>query len=132
MIFTVIRGRTLDTVDITVTRERIRVSDIAYAEIIRDSIGYIVLTGFTQNMHLQFKESVMALKEKGAKRLVIDLRGNGGGIMEEAVSLMSLFVPEGTHVLSSRGREERMNEEYYTTTPPIDTLIPVLVMVRCV
>ena len=66
VIFTVIRGRTLDTVDITVTRERIRVSDIAYAEIIRDSIGYIVLTGFTQNMHLQFKESVMALKEKGA------------------------------------------------------------------
>jgi len=129
VIFTVIRGRTLDTVDITVTRERIRVSDIAYAEIIRDSIGYIALTGFTQNMHLQFKESVLALKEKGAKRLVIDLRGNGGGIMEEAVSLMSLFVPEGTHVLSSRGREERMNEEYYTTTPPIDTLIPVLVMV---
>ncbi len=129
VVFTVIRGRTLDTVDITVTRERIRVSDIVYAEIIRDSIGYIALTGFTQNMHVQFKESVLKLKEKGAKRLVIDLRGNGGGIMEEAISLMSLFVPEGTLVVSSKGREERMNQEYYTTTPPIDTLIPVLVMV---
>jgi carboxyl-terminal processing protease len=129
VVFTVIRGRTLDTVDITVTRERIQVSDIAYSEIIRDSIGYIALTGFTQNMHLQFKESVLDLKKRGAKRLVIDLRGNVGGIMEEAVSLMSLFVPEGTLVLSSKGREERTNEEYYTTTPPIDTIIPVLVMV---
>jgi len=129
VVFTVIRGRTLDTVDITVTRERIRVSDIAYTGILRDSIGYIALTGFTDKMHLEFKEAVLSLKSKGAKRLVIDLRGNGGGIMEEAVSLMSLFVPEGTLVLSSRGREERMNEEYYTTTPPIDTLIPVLVMV---
>ena len=129
VVFTIVRGRTLDTVDITVTRERIRVSDIVYSGIIRDSIGYIALTGFTEKMHLQFKESVLDLKKRGAKRLVIDLRGNGGGIMEEAVSLMSLFVPEGTLVLSSRGREERMNEEYYTTTSPIDTLIPVLVMV---
>ena len=127
--FRVVKGRTGDTVDVTVTRERIHLSDIAYAGIIRDSIGYIKLDGFTDKMSVEFREKFVTLKEAGAKRLVIDLRDNGGGVMEEAVSLVSLFVPKGTLVVSSRGREQDVENKLYTTTAPVDTTIPVMVMI---
>jgi carboxyl-terminal processing protease len=128
--FKVVKGRTKDTVDIVVTRERIHVSDIAYAGIYRDDIGYIRLTGFTANVAEEFKDNVRRLQEAGAKRLVIDLRDNGGGVMDEAINLVSLFVPRGTLVVSSKGRVEEMNREYRTTDAPLDTLMPLLVMVN--
>ena len=128
--FKVIKGRTKDTVDITVVRERIHVSDITYAGIYKDDIGYIQLTGYTAKMSDEFKEKLRQLKEAGAKRLVIDLRDNGGGVMDEAISLVSLFVPKGTLVVSSKGRVPEMNREYRTTESPVDTLMPVLVMVN--
>ena len=128
--FKVIKGRTKDTVDVTVVRERIHVSDIAYAGIYRDGIGYIQLTGFTAKMADEFREQVLQLKEAGAERLVIDLRDNGGGVMDEAIRLVSLFVPRGTLVVSSKGRVPDMNREYRTGEPPIDTLMPLLIMVN--
>ena len=128
--FKVIKGRTKDTVDVVVTRERIHVSDIAYAGIYRDDIGYIQLNGFTAKISEEFKENVLKLKEAGAKRLVIDLRDNGGGVMDEAIDIVSLFVPKGTLVVSSKGRVPEMNREYRTTTAPVDTLMPLLVLVN--
>ena len=128
--FKVIKGRTKDTVDVVVTRERIHVSDIAYAGLYRDDIGYIQLTGFTAKIAEEFKESVLKLKEAGARRLVIDLRDNGGGVMDEAIEIVSLFVPRGTLVVSSKGRVPEMNREYRTTSAPVDTLMPLLVMVN--
>ncbi len=128
--FKLIKGRTRDTVDVTVVRERIHVSDITYAGIYKDDIGYIQLTGYTAKMAEEFKETLLRLKEAGAKRLVIDLRDNGGGVMDEAISLVSLFVPKGTLVVSSKGRVPEMNREYRTTESPVDTLMPLLVMVN--
>ena len=128
--FKVVKGRTKDTVDVVVTRERIHVSDIAYAGIYRDDIGYIQLTGFTTDMADEFREQVRQLKEAGAKRLVIDLRDNGGGVMDEAIDLVSLFVPRATLVVSSKGRVPEMNRQYLTTDAPIDTAMPLLVMVN--
>ncbi|MCR5710802.1 MAG: S41 family peptidase [Bacteroidales bacterium] len=128
--FKVIKGRTLDTVDVVVTRERIHVSDIAYSGIYRDDIGYIQLTGYTAKMSEEFKEHLLKLREAGAKRLIIDLRDNGGGVMDEAISLVSLFVPKGTLVVSSKGREEEMVREYRTTEAPVDTTMPILVLVN--
>ena len=128
--FKLIKGRTKDTVDVTVVRERIHVSDITYAGIYKDDIGYIQLTGYTAKMTEEFKETLLRLKEAGAKRLVIDLRDNGGGVMDEAISLVSLFVPKGTLVVSSKGRVPEMNREYRTTESPVDTLMPLLVMVN--
>ncbi len=127
--FKVIKGRTKDTVDVVVRRERIHVSDVAYAGLYQDSIGYIKLTGFTARVAEEFKENVVKLKEAGAKRLILDLRGNGGGVMDEAIDIVSLFVPKGTLVVSSKGRVADMNREYRTSTAPVDTLIPLLVMV---
>ncbi len=128
--FKVVKGRSKDTVDIVVIRERIHVSDIVYAGIYRDDIGYIQLNGFTAKMADEFKAQVLRLKEAGAKKLVIDLRDNGGGVMDEAIDLVSLFVPKGTLVVSSKGRVEEMNREYRTTDAPVDTEIPLLVMVN--
>ena len=128
--FKVVKGRTKDTVDVVVVRERIHVSDISYAGIYRDDIGYIQLTGFTAKMAEEFKENVLRLKDAGAKRLVIDLRDNGGGVMDEAIGIVSLFVPRGTLVVSSRGRVPEMNREYRTSSAPVDTLMPLLVMVN--
>ncbi len=128
--FKVVKGRTKDTVDIVVTRERIHVSDIVYAGIYRDDIGYIQLSGFTANMAEEFRNAVKALKDAGAKRLVIDLRDNGGGVMDEAINLVATFVPKGTLVVSSKGRVESMNRDYLTTDAPLDTLMPLLVMVN--
>lgn len=128
--FKVVKGRTRDTVDMTVVRERIHVSDIVYAGMYRDSIGYILLSGFTARMGDEFRQEVLRLREAGAKRLVIDLRDNGGGVMDEAINIVSLFVPKGTLVVSSKGRVAEMNREYRTTEAPIDTVIPLLLMVN--
>ena len=128
--FKVIKGRTRDTVDVVVVRERIHVSDITYAGLYRDSIGYIQLSGYTAKMADAFREQLVQLKEAGARRLVIDLRDNGGGVMDEAIRLVGLFVPKGTLVVSSKGRAAEMNREYRTTEHPVDTLMPLLVMVN--
>ena len=128
--FELVKGRGGDTVNVVVTRERIHVSDVEYYGMLRDSIGYIFLSGFKENLAKEVKDAVKDLKEQGARRLVIDLRDNGGGIMDEAISLVSLFVPKGTKVVSSKGRIPSMNHEYFTTENPLDTLIPLLVMVN--
>ena len=128
--FKVVKGRTRDTVDVVVTRERIHVSDIAYAGMYQDSIGYIQLSGFTARISEEFRENVVRLKEAGARRLVIDLRDNGGGVMDEAIDIVSLFVPKGTLVVSSKGRVPEMNREYRTSSAPLDTVMPLLVMIN--
>ena len=128
--FKITRARTGDTAVVKVTRERIHVSDIAYSGIIRDSIGYIAVTGFTDKISDEFRSCLVDLEKKGIRKLVIDLRDNGGGIMDEAINMVSLFVPKGTLVVSSKGRDPRMNQEYRTKKEPVDTLIPIMVMVN--
>lgn len=128
--FTVIKGRSGDTVDVTVTRERIHISNVVYAGMIRDSIGYIAIDGFTSNLNEEVRKEFEQLRNQGAKRLVIDLRDNGGGVMEEAIEIASIFVPKGTLVVSSKGRAHGNDMEYRTTLAPLDTVIPLLVMIN--
>ena len=130
VVFKVVKGRTGEVKDITVKRERIHISNIEHYCILRDDIGYVSITGFTAGMSGELREAVLALKKQGAKRLVLDLRGNGGGLMDEAIKVMSLFVPKGTVVVSSKGRAAGTNVDYRTRTEPIDTSIPVMVMIN--
>jgi len=111
-------------------RERVHVSDVMYSGIIRDSIGYIRYTTFTQGGADEFREALSGLQAKNdLKGLVIDLRGNGGGLMSEAIDLLSTFLPSGTVVVSSKGKDPSMNKSYKTTKDPIAPTLPLLVLV---
>ena len=127
--FTVKKVRTGDTLDIPIIRERIHFPDIEYAGMLDDTIGYILQTGFTENVSGELRTKFQELKKLGMKRLVLDLRGNGGGLMNEAINIVSLFVPKGSLVVSSKGNTEDSLREYKTTTEPVDTEIPIIVMI---
>ena len=127
--FTVKKVRTGDTLDIPIIRERIHFPDIEYAEMLDDTTGYILQTGFTETVSGELRTKFQELKKLGMKRLVLDLRGNGGGLMNEAINIVSLFVPKGSLVVSSKGNTEDSLREYKTTTEPVDTEIPIIVMI---
>ena len=129
VIFKVKKVRTGDTLDIPIIRERIHLPDIEYADMINDTTGYILQGSFTEGVSQQIKEKFLDLKSKGMKKLVLDLRGNGGGLMSEAVNIISLFVPKGTMAVSSKGMTEESKREYRTQHEPIDTETPIIVMI---
>ena len=129
VVFTVKKAITGDTLDIPVVRERIHFPDIEYAGMLDDTTGYILQTGFTDNVSGELRAKFQELKKQGMKRLVLDLRGNGGGLMSEAINIVSLFVPKGSLVVSSKGNTASSLREYKTTTEPIDTEIPIIVMI---
>lgn len=129
VVFKVKKVRTGDTLDIPVVRERIHFPDIEYAGMLDDTTGYILQGGFTDNVSADVRARFLDLKKQGMKRLVLDLRGNGGGLMSEAISIVSLFVPKGSLVVTSKGNTEDSKHEYRTTTEPIDTEIPIIVMI---
>ena len=128
---TVVRGRGGDTVDVALTRERIHIPDVVYYGFLNDSTGYIQIGGFTKDGSKDVRKALEALKADGRmKRLVLDLRGNGGGLMDEAVNIVSMFVPKGSLVVSARGKHPETHFEYRTETAPVDTMLPLMVMVN--
>ena len=129
VVFTVKKVRTGDTLDIPIIRERIRLPDVEYAGMLDDTTGYILQSGFTDNVSGEIRSKFQELKKQGMKRLVLDLRGNGGGLMSEAVNILSLFVPKGSLVVTSKGNSPESYREYRTSTEPIDTQIPIIVMI---
>ena len=121
--------RTGQIQDVNITRERIHLPDVEYVGMLNDTTGYIYQTGFTEGVAQEIKEAVNTLKKQGMKQLVYDLRGNGGGILQEAVQIVGLFVPKGSLVVSAKGRLESEQHEYHTNSAPIDTQLPLIVMV---
>ncbi|MBQ7773210.1 MAG: S41 family peptidase [Bacteroidales bacterium] len=128
--FLVRKGRTGEEKEIIVTRERVHIPDVSYSGVLRDSIGYIRHDAFTDGGHRDFRKAFMSLKEKGIAHLVIDLRSNGGGIVDEAVNILSLFLPKGTAVVSAKGRTPQSEFVMRTMQEPADTLIPITVLVN--
>ena len=128
---TVVRGRGGDTVQVALVRERIHVSDVVYYGFLDDSTGYIQIGGFTMDGSKDVRKALDSLRADGRmRRLVLDLRGNGGGLMNEAVEIVSLFVPQGALVVSAKGKHPDADFEYRTGTVPVDTLLPLMVMVN--
>lgn len=121
-----VRGGQIE--DIVIKRERIHLPDVEYAGMINDTTGYILQTGFTENVSGAVREAVADLQKKGMKLLVLDLRGNGGGLLHEAVNIVSLFVPKGTLAVSQKGKLSSEVIEYKTTLDPVDTKTPMIVM----
>ena len=129
VVFTVKKVRTGDTLDLAIVRERIHLPSVEYAGMIDDTTGYILQSGFTENVSAEVREKFLGLKKQGMKRLVLDLRGNGGGLMSEAVDILALFVPKGSLVVTSKGNSPELYREYHTVNEPVDTEIPIIVMI---
>lgn len=118
-----------EVVDLKINRKLVHIPDIEYYGMINESDGYIIQTGFTDGVGEQVRAAVLDLKKQGMKRLVYDLRGNGGGLLNEAVNIVSLFIPEGSVVVTSKGNDAVQNYTYTTTGKPIDTELPILILV---
>lgn len=117
--------------EIAVTREKIEVDPVPYYGVQRGDIGYIQLVTFNEKTYDKTREALQALKsDPRVKSIVLDLRGNGGGLLESAVKVASLFVPKGTEVVRTRGRGLLNEKIYKTTTKPVDTEIPLAVLVN--
>ena len=127
--FKIRKVRSGDTVNVDVVRERIHLPDIEYAGMLNDSTGYIRLTGFTTGAAQDMRDEVVRLKKEGMRRMVLDLRGNGGGAMNEAVDIASIFLPRNTLVVSAKGRNNAKIAEYRTMIEPVDTAMPLLVLI---
>lgn len=129
VVFKVRKAISRDTVEVNVIRERIHMPDIEYAGMIDDTTGYILYNSFTEGGGAEVRAKVLELKRQGMKRLVLDLRGNGGGLMGEAINISSLFLPKGSLVVSSKGNTAKSLQEYHTTNDPIDTELPIIVLI---
>lgn len=127
--FKVKKVRSGEITEVAVLREKIRIPDIEFAGMIGDGVGYISQTGFTDGVGKEMREAVVSLKKQGMQTLVLDLRGNGGGLMNEAAEIVSIFVPKGSLVVSARGRESDSNYQLRTRREPVDTKMPLIVLV---
>lgn len=112
-----------------VVREEIKFPNVAYASKVGDDIGYIYLTQFMENASLDVKNAFLSLKEEGIKSLILDLRGNGGGLLHEAVNIVNLFVNKGELIVSTKGKLSDKNQFYYTENEVLDANIPLVVLV---
>ncbi|HEY0654514.1 MAG TPA: S41 family peptidase [Chryseosolibacter sp.] len=111
-----------------IKREKITISNVTHADLIDPEIGYIKLDDFTPGASREVSEAVVHLKEKGAKKIILDLRDNPGGLLHEAVNIVNLFIPKGLEVVSTKGKSDEWNKKYNTLNNPIDTEIPLVVL----
>ncbi len=114
---------------IPITRDEIKIPDVPYADIIGNEVGYIKLNSFTQTASEEVKKAFIELKSKGMKQLIFDLRDNGGGLLIEAVKIVNLFVPKDKIVVTTKGRIKDENQIYKTQSEPLDTEIPIVVLI---
>jgi carboxyl-terminal processing protease len=116
---------------IEVVREKVSIPNVAHFLTLDENIGYIKLTGFTQNSGKEVKDAFLKLRENPKLRgLIIDLRDNGGGLMNEAVNIANLFVKKGELIVSTKGKTPDRNKSYKTLLQPVDTDIPIVVLVN--
>ena len=102
---------------------------VPYYSMLNEEVGYIKLTSFTDNCSGEVKDALLKLKEKNCKSLILDLRGNPGGLLNEAVNIVNLFVEKNNEVVSTKGKVKDWNKQYFTLYPPVDTQIPLVVLV---
>lgn len=115
--------------EVKLTRSNIAFPAVPYYTMFEDSVGYIILNSFTEKCAREVRLSLVDLKNRGARKLVLDLRGNGGGSLSEAVDIVGLFVPKGTVVVSTKGKLPQASQVFMTQREPLDLTIPIVVLV---
>lgn len=130
VILTVKRYGGEEPFNVQVGRERITIENVPFYGILDDNKGYLKLSEFTQNASKNVKEAVIELKKQGAEGIILDLRSNPGGLLIEAVNLSNIFLPKGSPVVSTKGKIEENNTEYKARFEPVDTKIPLIILVN--
>lgn len=124
------RPGTPEPFNVEIIREEIKVKDVPYYGVVGESTGYIKLNGFTQTASNEVKDALVTLKENDKiDNLILDLRGNGGGLLREAVNIVNLFVDKGTKVVETRGKISNWDRIHKTLNEPVDKEIPLVVLI---
>lgn len=121
--------RQAETKTATINREGVEVDAVPFYDMIDDKTGYIVLSKFNRKASSQTKSAIQDLKGKGAEKLVLDLRGNPGGLLSEAVNITNLFVPKGELIVTTKSKVKKFNQEYKTKNQAEDLDIPLVVLI---
>ncbi|MCL5246591.1 S41 family peptidase [Cellulophaga sp. 20_2_10] len=114
----------------TINREDIDVDAVPFYKMVDATTGYIVLNKFNQKASSQTKEALVNLKNEGAKKIILDLRGNPGGLLSEAINVTNLFVPRGELIVTTKSKVKKFNKIYKTRNAAVDTEIPLVVLVN--
>ncbi|TYA74190.1 S41 family peptidase [Seonamhaeicola marinus] len=117
------------TATATIERAEVEIKAVPHFSMIGDNTGYIVLSRFNRKAHAETNYALRDLKAQGAKRIILDLRGNPGGLLNEAIKIVNLFVPKGQLVVTTKSKVKKYNKTYYTPAEPIDTEIPLVVLI---
>ncbi|MDH3710036.1 MAG: S41 family peptidase [Cyclobacteriaceae bacterium] len=123
------RHNSTEPIEVEIVREKITIDNVPYYGLIDDDIGYVKLSDFTTNAGKEVKNAVIELKSQGANSIILDLRGNPGGLLNEAVNVSNIFIPKGSEVVSTKGKMKDWNKTYKALNPPVDTEIPVAVLI---
>ena len=126
----VMRPSTGKLMSFKITRRNIKLPELPYYGIKEGDVGYINFNSFTEGCAKDMRRALIDLKKQGAKSLVLDLRGNGGGSEQEAVDILNLWLPKGITVVENRGKFKHASKEYKTRVEPLDTVMPIVVLVN--
>ncbi len=121
-----------DMKTVTITRQAIQLPSVPYYGFAggTEDIGYLVLTQFTENCARDVRRALVDMRSKGMRKLILDLRGNGGGSLAEAIKIVNMFVPKDVTLVTTKGKIKRSNNVYKTTQEPLDSIMPIVVLVN--
>lgn len=124
------RPSTGKTMTMKIKRRAIQMPSLPYYAMMDDSIGYVKLDSYLENTYEDMRKAFLELRGKGMRRLLLDVRNNGGGSVQEALKIINIFVPKDTHLLSMKGQLDSSNKEYDAESLPIDTVMPIVIVVN--
>lgn len=130
MVMKIERPSTGKKMTVKVQRKAIQMPYLPYYGMQKDGIGYINYNQYLENSAKDVRRAFIDLKKQGMKGLVLDLRNNGGGSVQEALQILNMFIPKGKHLLSMKGKVKNANSSYNTTVEPLDTVMPIVVLVN--
>ena len=130
MVLKIQRPSTGKKMTVKVQRKAIQMPYLPYYGMQKDGIGYINYNQYVENSAKDVRRAFIDLKKQGMKGLVLDLRNNGGGSVQEALQILNMFLPKGKHLLSMKGKVKNANSSYNTTVEPLDTVMPIVVLVN--
>jgi carboxyl-terminal processing protease len=118
-----------ETKTASMTRHEVEVKAVPLFDMVNETVGYVALSKFTRTASKEVSNAVKSLKTDGAKQIILDLRGNPGGLLVEAINIVNLFVPKNQVIVTTKSKVEKYNKTYTTQNQPLDTEIPLVVLI---